>query len=336
MSYKRIIIKEFGSPEVMEMVNESKLPEPKQGEVRVKVLKTSANFTDVMIRKGLYFEVKDKPPFSLGYDMVGIVDKTGKDVRQFKSGDKVADMTVIGAYAEYICLPEEKLIKVPDQVDVSEALSLILTYTTAYQMLHRIAKVAKGDHILIHGASGAVGTALLQLGKLQGLTMYGTASASKHDLVKKHGGIPIDYRNEDFVKRIHNLTINGVDAAFDAIGWKNFKKSFKALKPGGILVAYGFYNAVMGKGGNIPLEYMKVQLLDILPNRKKTAFYTIGGIRKKHPEWFKKDLHKLFMLLQNGDIKPEILGHYPLEKAKEVHQKIENGDINGKIIFDVS
>lgn len=336
MTYKRIIITKFGGPEVMQLVEENSLPEPKSGEVRVKVLKASANFTDIMIRKGKYPDVKDKPPFSLGYDMVGVVDKPGKGVAEFQVGDKVADMTVIGAYSEYICLPAEKLTLLPDSLDESEAVTLILSYTTAYQMLHRIAKIKERRSILIHGAGGAVGIAMLQLAKLHNLKVYGTASGSKHDLVKKHGGIPVDYKNEDFERRIQELTDGGVDAVFDPIGGRNFKKSFKSLKPGGKLVAFGFYNAVMGKGGSIPMDFIRIMFWNILPNRKSASFYSIGGLRKKHPEWFKKDLQELFRLLEKGDIKPEISNHFTLEKAREVHEKIEKAEMKGKIVFDIA
>ena len=336
MSYKKIIITKFGDPEVMQLVEESSLPEPKSGEVRVKVSKTSANFTDIMIRKGKYPDVKDKPPFSLGYDMVGVVDKLGKGVEDLRVGDRVADMTVIGAYSEYICLPAEKLTKLPEGVDESEAVTLILSYMTAYQMLHRLAKISKGQSILVHGAGGAVGVAMLQLGKQFNLKVFGTASKSKHDLVKKYGGIPIDYRNEDFEKRIQEQTDGGVDAVFDPIGGKHFKKSFKSLKPGGKLVAFGFYNAVMGKGGNIPMDLMRIMLWNILPNGRKASFYSIGGLRKKHPEWFKEDLQSLFKLLEKNDIIPEISNHFTLDKAKEVHEKIEKAETKGKIVFDVS
>src|SRR5690554_2312015 len=336
MSYKRIIITRFGESDVMEIIEESSLPEPKPDEVRIKVLKTTANFTDIVIRKGKYPEVKTKPPFSLGYDMVGVVDKLGKDVSGLQIGDRVADMTVIGSYSEFICLPEEKLTKLPDTINASEAVTLILSYTTAYQMLHRIAKVTAGRSILIHGAGGAVGIAMLQLGKLLNLKMYGVDSKLKQDLIQKYGGIPIDYKAEDFTQRIQELTSNGVDAVFDPIGGENFKKSFNSLKPGGHLVAFGFYNAVKGKGGNLVMDFMKVLLWNILPNRRKATFYSIGGLRKKHPEWFKKDLQELFKLLEKGYIKPEISEYYPLDKAKEVHEKMEIGKIKGKIVFDVS
>jgi NADPH:quinone reductase-like Zn-dependent oxidoreductase len=125
MSYKRVIIKEFGGPEVLKVVEESTLPEPKFGEVRKKVLLTSAAFTDTIIRRGQYPDVKEKPPFSPGYDLIGLVDKLGESASKFKIGQKVADLTIIGAYTEYICLPESRLTLVPDELDPIEGVSLM-------------------------------------------------------------------------------------------------------------------------------------------------------------------------------------------------------------------
>ena len=334
MSYKKMVISEFGGPEVLRLVREEELPEPKTGEVRIKVLKTGANFTDVMIRKGKYPDVKEKPPFSPGYDMIGIVDQCGEGAARFQPGQRVADMTVTGALSEYICLPENSLTAVPDGVDSDDALSLILSYVTAFQMMHRVAQVQSGQTILIHGAAGAVGSAILQLGSLQNLKMYGTASSPKHDLIYAHGAIPIDYKREDFVKYIKEKP-GGADAVFDPIGGSNFKRSFKTLNPGGKLVAFGFYNSVLGKGGSVPLDFLKLTAWNFLPNKRSTSFYSIGGLRKKHPEWFREDLQKLFELLRQGKIDPVISEHYPLEKAAEVHQKIENAELKGKVIFDI-
>jgi NADPH:quinone reductase-like Zn-dependent oxidoreductase len=336
MSYKRAVIEKFGGPEVLSLVEESSLPEPGPNEVRVKVLATSANFTDVMIRKGMYPEVKQKPPFSPGYDMVGVVDGVGENVTRFREGDKVADMTVIGSYSEYICVPEKRLIHLPDRLDPAEATSIILSYVTAWQMLHRIAKVKKGQKILVHGAGGAVGMAMLQLGKLMDLEMYGTASGSKHEMIKAAGAIPIDYKTTDFTDYIKNHTEEGIDAVFDPIGGDHFRKSFSILRKGGKLVAYGFYNAVMGHGGSIPMDFMKLQVWNILPNGKSATFYSIGALRRKHPDWFREDLTALFKMLAEKKIKPHVAGHYPLEKVQEVHRLIEEAKIKGKIVFNLS
>jgi NADPH:quinone reductase-like Zn-dependent oxidoreductase len=336
MGHRRVVITEFGGPEVLKMIEETELPEPKSGEVRVKVLVTSAAFTDVMIRKGKYPDVKEKPPFSPGYDMVGVVDKLGKGVTRFKVGQQVANLTVVGAYSEYLCLPESRLTPMPEGLDPAEAVSLVLSYVTAYQMLHRVAKVKRGQRILVHGAGGAVGTAMVQLGKLLDLEMYGTASKSKHELVKRLGATPIDYKNEDFVERIHSLAGDGVDAAFDPIGGDNMKRSFSVLRRGGKLVAYGFYNAVLGKGGSIPLDFIRLKLWNILPNGRSATFYSIGALRQKHPDWFSVDLTKLFDLLAQGKIKPVIAMRMPLAEARRAHELIERADVQGKIVLTIN
>jgi NADPH:quinone reductase-like Zn-dependent oxidoreductase len=155
--------------------------------------------------------------------------------------------------------------------------------------------------------------------------MCGTASRSKHELVAGLGATPIDYRSEDFVERVRSLTGDGVRAAFDAIGGDNFQRSFKPLKRGGTLVAYGFYDSAMGKGGNVPLEFMRVKLWDILPNGRSTAFYSIGALRKKQPDWFHADLTELFNLLAQGKIEPVIAERMGLDEAA----------VQGKIVLMV-
>lgn len=336
MSYKKMILNEFGGPEVLHVVEEDALPEPGSDEVRVKVLAASATFTDTMVRKGTYYGFKETPPFSPGYDMVGVVDKLGVGVTGLEIGQMVADLTVWGAYTEYMLRPADALVPVPAGLDPAEAVSMVLSYVTAYQMLHRIAKVQRGQKILVHGAGGAVGTALLELGGLLDLEMYGTASKSKHDLVKNLGGIPIDYKSEDFLERVQALDGDGMNASFDAIGGENFKRSFDSLKNGGTLVAYGFYNQAMGRGGSVPMAYTKVALWNILPNGRKTSFYSIGALRKKNPEWFKEDLSVLFDLLAAGKIKPSIERRMNLEDAAQAHELIEEAAVKGRIVLVVN
>jgi NADPH:quinone reductase-like Zn-dependent oxidoreductase len=336
MSYKKVILNEFGGPKVLQVLEEDALPEPEASEVRVKVLAASATFTDTMVRKGIYYGFKETPPLSPGYDMVGVVDKLGAGVTGLEVGQMVADLTVFGAYAEYMLRPVDSLVPVPESLDPAEAVSMVLSYVTAYQMLHRIAKVHRGQKILVHGAGGAVGTAMLELGRLLDLEMYGTASKSKHDLVISLGGTPIDYKNEDFIERIQALDGDGMNAAFDAIGGDNFKRSFMSLKKDGMLVAYGFYNQAMGGGGSVPMAYTKVALWNILPNGRKTSFYSIGDLRKKHPEWFKEDLGALFGLLKEGKIKPSIERRMKLEDAAQAHELIEQAAVRGRIVLIVN
>ena len=334
MKYKKVILNEFGGPEVLQVVEENNLPEPGPGEVRIKVSAASATFTNTMVRKGIYYGFKETPPLSPGYDMVGVVDKLDGRAAGLKIGQIVADLTVFGAYTEYMIRPADSLVPVPEGLDPAEAVSMVLSYVTAYQMLHRIAKVQRGQKILVHGAGGAVGTAMLELGALHGLEMFGTASKSKHELVQSLGGTPIDYKNEDFLVRMQS--IGGVDAAFDAIGGENFKRSFKSLKKGGILVPYGFYNQAMGKGGNVAMEFMSIALWNILPNGRKASFYSIGGMRKKNPEWFKEDLQILFKLLKEGKIKPSIEKRMRLEDARKAHDLIEAAAVKGRVVLDMN
>jgi NADPH:quinone reductase-like Zn-dependent oxidoreductase len=225
---------------------------------------------------------------------------------------------------------------VPEGLDPAEAVSLVLSYVTAYQLLHRVAKVRQGQRILVHGAGGAVGTAILQLGKLSGLEMYGTASANKLELVERLGATPIDYKREDFVERIRILTGDGVDAVFDPIGGSYFSRSFSVLRRGGILAAYGFYDAVMGRGGSIPLDLLRLQAWNLLPNSRSAKFYSIGALRKKQPAWFSEDLMTLFDLLAQNKIKPVIGAQMPLVEARHAHELIEQANVQGKIVLRVS
>ena len=343
-SFHEVVITEFGGPEVLQMVERAALPEPGPGQVRVKVLTASASFTDIMVRKGLYPGVQTEPPFPPGYDMVGVVDKLGTDVDTFTVGQRVADLTVSGAYSEYMVLAAETLVPLRHGVDDEEAVVLILSYTTAYQMMHRIAQLKPGQRVLIHGASGAVGTALAQLGRISGLTMYGTASTGKQAYVEELGVIPIDYKTEDFVHRIRQLTNGeGVDVVFDAVGVDNFQRSYEVLNADGQLVTYGFYNASLYGEGMLDtvLEFLHWSWLQLwwgwFPDgNKQVGFYSIQDYRQAHPDYFKADLEALFGLLAEKNIRPVIYKTLPLEQAAEAHRMIEGGEVVGKIVLRVS
>ncbi|MBF2007366.1 MAG: zinc-binding dehydrogenase [Chlorogloeopsis fritschii C42_A2020_084] len=334
MSYKRILITRHGGSEVLQLF-EDELPEPQTGEVRVRILASGVAFTDVLIREGLYPGIP-KPPFSPGYEIIGIVDKLGLGVSALELGQRVVALTIVGGYSEYLCLPATELIPVPKEVDTLEAVSLVLQYVTAYQILHRIAKVKSGVRILIHGAAGGVGTALLELGKLAGLEMYGTASKSKHELVSSLGAIPIDYKNEDFVQRIYSLTGDGVDIVCDAIGGSHLLDSYKTLRNQGRLINYGFSSALSGKRNRIfklGANFILLLLLQLLPDGKKALFYNIAGFKKQHPDWFREDLTKLLDLLVHKQIKPIIADRLPLSEAARAHELLDCSAISGQLVL---
>lgn len=342
-SYRQVIIEEFGDPTVLKVIEHLELPTPGPGEVRIKVEAASASFTDTMVRKGIYQGIDAELPYSPGYDLVGVIDQLGHGVTGFSEGQRVADLSIWGAYTEYAIRPIDYLVPVPDSVTSEMAVSVILTYTTAYQLMHRVAQVEPGQSILIHGASGAVGMALAQLGKNIGVQMYGTASTSNQELVSDLGVTPIDYKTEDFVERIKQLTNGaGVDVVFDAISIDNFVRSFKTLKPGGKLVAYGFYtNSAASQAGealNLVKEYFQWLWFKLksnwLPNAgRHTEFYSITAMRGAEPDWFKHDLAELFKLLESGKINPGIWATYPLVDAVKAHQAIEEGVVEGKIVL---
>ena len=209
MKYRRVVVARHGGPEVLQVVEED-LPEPGTGEVRVKVLAAGVSAFDLMFRRSGTLPGTPKVPFTLGEDIVGLVDKLGEGVSALEPGQMVAGATwtlgVGGGYTEFICLPASGLAPVPDGLDPAEVVCLVVNFLTAHMAMHRTAGVRSGDRILVQGAAGGVGSALLELGKLAELEMYGTASSYNHELVSALGATPIDYRTENVVKRIRTLT----------------------------------------------------------------------------------------------------------------------------------
>lgn len=338
MHYKRVILTRFGGPEELRVETVEGLPEPAPGEIRVRVLAAGTGFTDTIIRQGQYVDVKDKPPFVPGYDWFGVVDKLGSGVTELAVGDYVADMPVIGSYTQYLCVKADQVVRAPAGLNPAEAVAMILSYTTAYQMLTRIRNLQPGATCLVHAAGGAVGTALLELGRLMGLTMYGTASASKHALVKQLGGIPIDYRSEDFPARVLADTRGrGVDMVFDTIGGKNWTRSYRCVKKGGVLVAFGALQLTTGqeKVPSLLLGFFKLLVgWRLLPDGRSSLFYNIHTRRKKFPQEFNADVRALFELLQAGKLKPAIAEVVPLDAVVAVHRRIDNAEIAGKVVLD--
>jgi NADPH:quinone reductase-like Zn-dependent oxidoreductase len=327
----RIVVTAFGGPEVLKYIEED-MPEPRRAEVRVKVLAAGVAYADVLMRRGFYPGTPPLP-FTPGYDLVGEIDALGKDVTQFALGQRVGALTVRGAYSRFAIVPAEFLVPVPDSVDPAETVCLILNYVTAYQMLHRVAKVSSGQRILIHGAAGGVGTALLQLGALHALAMYGTASKSKHDAIVSAGGIPIDYRAENFSKRVRELSRDGVDAVFDAVGGTNWWHSYRLVRRGGALVCYGVsavatHGKIAGAGSFLLLGVFK-----LIPDGRRCLWYNIANLRKERPEWFRADLKTLFDLLLQRKIQPLIASRLPLREAAQANEWIEQAKVSGKIVL---
>jgi NADPH:quinone reductase-like Zn-dependent oxidoreductase len=338
MKYKSIVITKKGGPEVLK-VAENDLREPNASEVRIKILYTGIGATDVIMRYG-YYPFAPKIPFAPGYEIVGIVDAVGDGVSDVSPGQRVAALTVHGGYAEYIYLPPEELVPVPDGLDSAEALSLILNYVTAYQMMYRVAQIKAGQTIVITGASGGVGTALLQLGKVAGANkMYGTASKLKHRLIEELGGIPIDYRTENVARVIREKEPEGVDAAFDAVGARSARQLYRTLKPDGVLVSFGMMSSVHDGKASVVSEiwsFLVPALLRMLPGKRRVESYGITMIYRKDPKPFREDLPKLFQLLAEGRINPVIADILPLEQASRANEMLEKGEVRGKLVLKCS
>ena len=314
----------------MLQVVEEDLPEPEPGEVRVKILAAGVSAYDLMLRSG-WFPGFPGVPFTPGVDCVGVVDKLGEGVSIFEPGQRVAGgpLSSGGAYAEFICLPDSELVPVPPDLDPAEAVCLVVNYLTAYAVMHRTARVRSGERVLVQGAAGGVGSALLELGRLAGLEMYGTASKHNHELVAAYGATPIDYRTEDFVERIRTLTGDGVDAVFDPIGGgRQLWRSYRALRRGGRLVWFGV--AASSKEG---MNGHSAQPADAnaarAHSRREAAPMPPDEARPVQTQ----TLTKLFDLLAAGKIKPVVADRIPLVEAARAHELLERGGHAGKVVL---
>jgi NADPH:quinone reductase-like Zn-dependent oxidoreductase len=324
-------VSSFGDPEGLEVVDTS-LPTANRGEVRVRVLASSINYTEVLIRRHLYPQtMRLRPPFVMGYDVVGQIDQIGEGVHNFQIGDRVADMTVVGSNADYRTLRAEDVARVPVGVDAAEAATLILSWMTAYQLLHRAARVQRGQRVLVHGAAGAVGQALLVLGRLAGLELWGTVRGEQMALVRELGGTPIDYQHEDFTRVLRG----GFDLIVDGIGEDGYRRSYAALKPGGLLCAIGFSASVQAQRRILPIvtEIARLYLWRLLPSGKRARFYSVNAMRARHPAWFKEDLERLFDLLATGAIRPRVAERISFDEVAEAHRRLEAGGLDGKLVL---
>ncbi len=296
---RRWVVPDYGGPEAMTFAEEP-LPEPGPGEVRVRVVAAGVGYPDVLIREGI---------------------------------------PVYGSHADYICVPDWWLVPVPAGLDPAEAAIVVFNYVTAYQMLHRTACARKGERLLVHGAGGGVGTAVLELGRLAGLELYGTGSREHREVISALGARPIDYTKEDFVTRVRELTGDGVDVALDGIGGKVALRSYRALRRGGRLVMFGHYGTlVQGRKSTraIALFYLSGALTfagNVLPNRKSVRAFRVAKLRDRKPEWFREDAASLFQLLMERKIKPIVAERIPLVEARRAHENLGRGGVTGKQVL---
>ena len=349
---KRVIVSQFGGPEVLKVVEEED-PRPGPGEVLVKVLAAGVSFTDSQLRAGTYLPGAPKPPFTPGYELVGVVEQLGPGCTRLRVGDRIGALTVWGADADRVCVPEAGAVEVPEDLDPAEVVSLVFTYMTAYQVLHRTAKAKAGETVLVHGAAGRVGAAMLELGTVAGLRLIGTAATHDQAKVRALGAVAIDYQREDFLARVRELTDGeGVDVVSDSLGGPISLRSFRALRPGGRLVVYGRYNTLKDGHKDWPAVIRwyaaigAVWLWDKLSPRRHVYSYHVQKYRDRatrrggavggepmDPEQFREDFGVMLGLLRESKIHPAVAERLPLSDARHAHELLESSASKGKLVL---
>ncbi|WP_214105357.1 medium chain dehydrogenase/reductase family protein [Acrocarpospora catenulata] len=314
------------------------LPAPAEGQVVLRMDATGVSFAEQQMRLGKYY---DQPPFPFvpGYDVVGTVTATGPGVDPALKGRRFAAVIKIGGWASHLLVEAGDLVPVPDEVDAAAAETVAVNGVTAWQMLHRTAKVRAGGTIVVLGANGGVGSILVQLARHAGITVIGTASARHHETVRELGAIPIDYRHPDMYQQIRELAPEGVDAVFDHVGGPGLVESWRLLRRGGTLVNYGTASSKNDKG-NAALPVLKLfgRLLvwNYLPNGKSAHFYNFWAGRRRLAAFrarLSSDLAQVLRLVADGIVTPRIAARVPLTDAAGALALAESRTVFGKVVI---
>lgn len=338
-----VISREVVLPGVVDLagfiIQDRTLDRPGAGQALIRTEASGISFAEQSMRRGRY---PGQPafPFVPGYDLVGLVVAVGLGVDPSLVGTRVAALTKTGGWATYALLDAGILLPVPDGIDPAEAETLVVNGITAWQMLHRTARVQRGQTILVHGANGGVGTILAQLARHAGVRVIGTASPRHHDTLRAQGVEPVDYNDPELAQRLRQLAPDGVDAAFDNVGGKSVAISFGLLKRGGTLVCCAIASAKDGSD-SVVLKFigLMAQLLwyTILPNGRRAAFYNIWGwggkISKTLQSRMQQDFAQLMDLLARGVVVPKIAARFPLEQIRAAMELAESRTVYGKVIL---
>ncbi|WP_327426421.1 MULTISPECIES: medium chain dehydrogenase/reductase family protein [unclassified Streptomyces] len=312
--------------------------QPAAGEVVLALEASGVSFAEQQMRRGKYY---DQPPFPFvpGYDLVGVVVRVGAGVDTSLVGRRFAALTKVGGWASRVVLPVTDLVEVPGTLDPADAETVVVNGITAWQMLHRVARVRAGQTVLVHGANGGVGSTLVQLATHAGIRVIGTASPRHHDAVRALGATPVDYRASDLPARVRELAPGGVDAVFDHVGGEGIVDSFGLLARGGTLVSYGSA-ATRDIAGSSKLPVLKLVgrlfLWKLLPNGRRTHFYNIWAGKRRSAafhERLRTDLGQVFALLADGAITAQVAARIPLGRAAEAMRLAESGTVTGKVIL---
>ncbi|MFJ9021022.1 medium chain dehydrogenase/reductase family protein [Streptomyces sp. NPDC102259] len=315
------------------------VPTPGAGQVLIRMEATGVSFAEQQMRRGRYY---DQPPFPFvpGYDMVGTVLTTGEGVEPGLAGTRVAALLKVGGWSSHVLADAADVVPVPAGIDAAEAETLVLNGITAWQMLHRKARIRAGGTIVVHGANGGVGSVLVQLARAAGVRVIGTASTRHHDALRDQGVTPVDYRADNLAARIRELAPGGVDAVFDHVGGRGIVDSWRLLAPGGTLVSYGTASTRDDEGSKQwPVLKLlgRLWLWNALPNRRRAYFFNVWAGRALAKNRFRArlrtDLTELFAALQRGDVTPRIAARLPLADVAEALRLAESGTVAGKVVL---
>ena len=340
---RAVVLTGHGGPEVLE-VEERPDPGVGPGEVLIAVKAAGINFADTMARVGLYPDAP-KPPCVLGYEVAGEVESVGDGVSDFKPGDRVVAGTRFGGQASLVSVPADQVLPLAERLSFEQGAAIPVNYSTAYCGLVIMGGLEKGDRALIHAAAGGVGTAAVQIARMKGAEVFGTASAAKHDAIRELGAIhAIDYRSQDFEQEVMRITDGeGVDVVFDAQGPRSFRKSYRALRPGGRLIMYGLAEASTEDGRSIPklIGSLARMPLATMPwwkslqvmNENKGVFGlnmlawwdTEGSIERI--------TGPLIDEIEQGGLEPIVAESFPFERAGDAHQFIAERRNIGKVVL---
>lgn len=336
---RAIWIRKHGGPEVLE-VRETPDPTPGEGEVRVRVKACGLNFAEVSARQGLYPDAP-KPPCVVGYEGAGVIDALGANVKGLAVGQRVLFMKRFGAHADVVCVPAAQAVPMPDSMSFEHGAAIPVNYITAYHMLFRLARVRKGERVLVHMAAGGVGTAALQLCKHHGgIETFGTCSASKHDFARAQGcDHPIDYRTQDYVAEVRKLTNGeGVDFVLDALGGPDWTNGYSLLRESGMLICFGLANA-QGAGRRNLFRAAKALFssprfgaMQLTNDNKGVAGLNVGHLWHRI-DMLRPEIDDLVRLYSEGAIVPQIDSVHPFEKAADAHARIETAKNQGKVLL---
>ncbi|WP_371521619.1 medium chain dehydrogenase/reductase family protein [Kitasatospora sp. NBC_01300] len=334
----QVVLPGVVAPEGLE-IRHGAVPRAGRGQVLIAMEASGVSFAEQQMRRGRYY---DQPPFPFvpGYDLVGRVLATGEGVDPGLAGQRVAALTKVGGWASHVTVDAADAVPVPDGLTAAEAETVVVNGITAWQLLHRQARVRAGQRILVHGASGGVGSVLVQLARAAGVQVIGTASARHHDALRELGVTPVDYRTEDVAARVRELAPGGVDAVFDHVGGRSVIDSWRLLAPGGTLVAYGSASTRDDTGSKqwpVLKILARTWLWNTLPNGRRAHFYNIWAGRALGRDRFRarlrSDLAQVFAAVARGDVTARIAARLPLAQAAEALRLAESGTVSGKIVL---